>query len=74
MNTKVIAAIAEAIRGLREVPSGHLYAQLMGHMTLDQYGQVIAILKRAGLVEEKSHLLRWVGPNVAPKAQAKEPA
>ena len=60
----VVAAVGEAIRGLGSVPSGHLYAQLMGKMNLDQYNQVIGILKRAGLVSESFHELKWVGPEV----------
>ena len=57
-----VAALAEAVRGLGEVPSGVLYANVMGSLSLDQYQQAIGILKRAGLVEETGHVLRWVGP------------
>jgi hypothetical protein len=58
-----LAAIAETIRELREVPSGVLYAHLMGKMSLETYQSFIGRLINAGLVEEdQSHLLRWVGP------------
>ncbi len=58
---QVITAVADAIRELGEVPSGHLYARLMGHLSFDQYESIISILKRTGLVTEQYHLLRWVG-------------
>jgi hypothetical protein len=59
----IIAAVAEAIQALKEVPSGHLYAHLMGQMSLDTYQEIIVILKGRKLVhEEPSHLLKWIGP------------
>lgn len=60
---KAIAAVAETIRELGQIPSGHLYAQVLGFMSFESYGKVIGVLKGAGLVEETpTHLLRWVGP------------
>ena len=59
---KTIAAISETIRELKEVPNGHLYARIMGTLSLDQYNQVIAILVRAKLVANKNDLLVWIGP------------
>lgn len=59
---KICAAVAEAIRELGEVPSGHLYARLMEFVDIHQYDAVINTLIRAQLVERKNHLLRWVGP------------
>lgn len=60
---RVVLAIAQAIEELGTVPSGHLYARLMGHLDIDAYQSVIATLVRAGLVREHpSHLLEWVGP------------
>ena len=58
--TKIISAVGSAIRELGEIPSGHLYASLIGTMTFDQYNRVIGILKKAGLITEKNHLLKWV--------------
>jgi hypothetical protein len=56
------AAIGEAIRDLGSVPSGELYARLMDRLSLESYQAAIGVLKRAGLVEEKGHVLRWTGP------------
>ena len=56
---EIIKAVADTIKELGSVPSGHLYAQLMGHLTLDQYNQIIGVLKNTGLVSESNHLLTW---------------
>jgi hypothetical protein len=57
----VIRAVAEAIRELRTVPSGNLYAHVMGRLSIQEYEKVIGILKGADLVRESSdHLLTWV--------------
>ena len=62
---RVVAALAETIRELGETPSGHLYAHMMAFgMTLENYNEAIAMLKRAKLVEETNHLLRWVGRKI----------
>lgn len=60
---KIIMAVTDAIRELKQVPSGHLYARLMGHMSLDSYQKVIDILKVTGMVkEDRFHMLTWVEP------------
>jgi hypothetical protein len=59
---KIAVAVAEAIRELGEVPSGHLYARLMDQMSLDTYNAIIGALKGAGLVKEQNYLLSWSGP------------
>jgi len=59
---RMAAAVAEAIRDLGSVPSGHLYARLMEYMSLETYNKIITVLKNANLVEESNHLLTWVGP------------
>jgi hypothetical protein len=58
----ILTAVADAIRELSEVPSGHLYANLMGKLSLEQYQQIIGVLKSTGLVAESNdHLLTWLG-------------
>lgn len=59
---QAVLAVGEAIREVGEVPSGHLYAQLMGHLRLDQYNAIIRTLKEAGVVSESNYLLKWIGP------------
>lgn len=58
-----VRAVADCIKELGSVPSGHLYAQLAPVMSLDTYQGVLRTLKNAELVEERSHELFWVGPN-----------
>ena len=55
----VVMAIAEAIRELREVPSGELYARLMDKLSLEQYERIIDTLKRSGAITEQNHVLKW---------------
>jgi hypothetical protein len=61
---EAVRAIADLIKALGSVPSGHLYARLMegGNISLENYLKVIDTLKRAGLVTESGNLLTWVGP------------
>lgn len=58
------AAITEAIRGLGEVPSGHLYARLMDKVDIQTYERIIGVIVGSGLVQKKGDLLRWVGPEI----------
>lgn len=58
----MIAALAETIRELGEVPSGVLYANVMGRMTLESYEGCLRVLKGARLVAERANVLRWIGP------------
>lgn len=55
-----VRAIADAIRELREVPSGELYARVMDVLSLEQYQSIIGLLTRAGLVANRGHLLTWI--------------
>ncbi len=63
----VTLALAETIRDLsalsplKGVPSGELYARVMGHLDIHQYEAVIAALKQCRLIEERNHLLIWKG-------------
>lgn len=59
---EIVRTVANVIRELREIPSGHLYARLMEVLTLDEYNQIIGLLKRAGLVTETYYNLKWKGP------------
>jgi hypothetical protein len=56
---QIVQAIADTIKELKEVPSGVLYAHLMGKMSLDNYQYIIGILKESGKVKESNHLLSW---------------
>lgn len=56
-------AVAEAIRELGSVPSGHLYAQMMGKVDLSVFEAMIRSLVNAGLVKNERNTLTWVGPH-----------
>jgi hypothetical protein len=55
-------AVYEAIEASGEsgIPSGHLYAMLMGHMSLTTYNGLVTLLKESGKVTEAHHVLRAV--------------
>jgi hypothetical protein len=57
----IIQAVAEVIKTLQTVPSGHLYANLMGKLNLEQYQMVIDKLKEAKLIKVENHLITWIG-------------
>jgi len=56
---EMLIAFAQAIRDLGQVPSGHLYAQVCGILSLDEYQAFINALKNAGCIIEVNHLLIW---------------
>lgn len=58
----ITAALGEAIREAGEIPSGHLYAVVMGRMGLEMYETAIQMLVKGGLVRNNNHLLTWIGP------------
>lgn len=60
---QIVLAIGDTIRDLGSVPSGHLYAQLMGRLSINEYEKILGILESAGQIRrESSHLLVWTGP------------
>jgi len=54
--------IADAVRDLGSVPSGHLYARVMEHVSLTTYQRIIDTLVSAKLITNSGHLLTWIGP------------
>jgi hypothetical protein len=58
---EVVAAIGTAIRDLKQVPSGELYAHVMHRLSLADYNNVISTLKNAGLIRVSNHLITWTG-------------
>lgn len=59
---EVTRAIADAIRDLGTVPEGHLYARVMGQMSLSTFTKIIDTLVGADLVRRSNHELTWIGP------------
>ena len=61
--TAVVLAVADTVRELGEVPSGVLYANLEGSLSLEHFNKVVGLLKESGCVEETNHVLKWTGPS-----------
>lgn len=62
---QLVSAIADCIMELGEVPSGHLYANVMGKIDLETYQGVIDILVLAKLITvSPSHLIKWNGAKI----------
>lgn len=59
---EMVIAIGNAIKELGSVSSGHLYAELMGKMSLREYEKIISILKDAKVIKKVNYLLIWTGP------------
>lgn len=57
---EAISAIGRVIREVKRIPSGHLYAQLMGVVSLEKYEAAISILKRTQLIKEENNELVWI--------------
>lgn len=56
----VLDAIQEIVQraGSEGIPSGHLYAMLMGYMDLETYQSMIDIMVQAGGITLENHVLR----------------
>ena len=61
---QILAAITETIRDLKQVPSGELYARLMGHMSFEAYQRILQTVQNTGLITVKGHMITWTGPEM----------
>jgi hypothetical protein len=60
---QLIVIMGETIRDCGEVPSGHLYAQVMHLINLESYNMVIEILEKMHCIKVgRNHLITWIGP------------
>jgi hypothetical protein len=55
----VLQALADVVRASGRVPNGHLYARVMGSVSLDQYNQLVGVLVRSGVVRLEHDELVW---------------
>lgn len=59
---EIIKTVMDLVKAAGEIPSGHLYAQLMPMgCQLRQYQQIESILIGSGKVRKSGDLLTWVG-------------
>ena len=56
-----IRVISETVEDFKQVPSGHLYAMVMTHYSLEEYMFCIDFLKQQKIIKEENHLLTWIG-------------
>ena len=56
---QTLKAVADTIKELGSVPSGELYARLMGHMSIQTYDKIIGILVNGQIIRKESNLLIW---------------
>ena len=56
---EIMKAVASAVKELGSIPSGHLYAQLMGKMSLETYQDMIATMERLNVISVKNHLITY---------------
>ena len=56
----IVRAVADAVKALGTEPSGHLYARVMGRLSLSEYQQIIGMLVRARVIEQRGDVLHWV--------------
>ena len=54
-----LQALAEAIRELKQIPSGHLYARVMNYMDINAYEKAIRMLCNSGVIRQDGDLLKW---------------
>ncbi len=54
-----LKAIADAVRELKQVPSGHIYAAVMGVMDINAYEKAVSMLCNAGVIRKAGDLLVW---------------
>lgn len=72
MNNQAAAeAIIDAVRLTgqliaykKQIPQGELYAQLMGHISLENFNRLVDLLVRTKMVKKQGYLLVWVGPDL----------
>jgi hypothetical protein len=57
----VLVTIAKLIEEARYIPSGELYAMLMGSMSYETYMMLIKKLQDMEVITVKNHMITWVG-------------
>jgi len=55
----VLAIMAETIREFGSIPSGHLYAQMMGKVTIDGFESAVRTLCGSTVIRKAGDVLHW---------------
>lgn len=56
----LVKVLADAVKEAGEIPSGALYAAVMSKIDLNTYNRVLDILQKAGVIEVKGNLVKWI--------------
>jgi hypothetical protein len=56
---EVMGAVASVIKEVGSIPSGHLYAQLMGKMSFETYQDMIETMERLNVISVKNNLITY---------------
>ena len=75
---RTLALVVVAMCEAKQMPSGHLYAQLLGYasaqntqITMAEYSQALGHLKMCKLITERDdHMLIWIEPEAGSKPAA----
>lgn len=59
---EITVLLGQAIREAGETPSGHLYAHVMSHLSIQQFETLIQNLINAKCVSKRGDVLTWIGP------------
>jgi hypothetical protein len=62
---EILILVGHLIQIKGTIPSGELYAVVMGSLDLRTYGAVLDKLESAGLIKNSGHMLTWTGPSIA---------
>lgn len=58
----IAIVLGDTIKAKKEgIPSGELYANVMGSLDLNTYEKAISLLVSLGLVKKENNVLTWIG-------------
>jgi hypothetical protein len=58
---EVLVALADAIKSLKQIPNGELYARVMDKFTIESYNSYINALVNIKAIEIKNNMIIWKG-------------
>lgn len=57
---EILATVAILIKKVGPIPAGHVYAQVMGTMSLSQFESIINTLERQRIIKQENFLLTFI--------------
>lgn len=56
-----LRAFADTIKQAKQIPSGHLYAAVMGSISLETYQRLIDKMVEMKIIRVRNHVIYWTG-------------